>query len=166
MASTYEPIATTTLGTSASTITFSSIPATYTDLRLVLANAFTSYGIDTVKIRFNGDTGSNYSDTYILGDGSAASSGRATSQTSGRLGRTGYLSSAPGMILLDIFSYAGSTNKSYLSADAADTNGGVQNEVSRTVGLWRDTAAITSIELRNVTFQAGATATLYGIKNA
>ena len=163
MATTYEPIATKTLGSAASSITFSSIAATYTDLRIVLANAFTSYGLDTAKIRFNGDTATNYSDTLLTGDGSTASSSRRSSVSSATVGRVGY-TALPAMILIDIFSYAGSTNKTFLSADAADQNG--SGEVNRSVGLWRNTAAITSITLMNVTFEAGATATLYGIKNA
>lgn len=163
MPATYDSIATTTLGAAASTITFSSIPGTYTDLRLVLANVFTSYGLDTVRIRFNSDTGSNYSYTMLTGDGASASSSRA-SGTQPIVGRAGYQSTRPSMILIDIFSYAGSTNKTYLSADAADQNG--SGEINRVVGLWRSTSAITSIELRNVTFEAGATATLYGIKAA
>jgi hypothetical protein len=159
--STEVAIATTTLGSAASSITFSSITGTYTDLRIVLSNAFTSYALDTAKIRFNGDTGSNYSDTLLTGDGSTASSSRRTSVTSATIGRVGFQSTRPGMILVDVFSYAGSTNKTFLGADAADQNG--SGEVNRSVGLWRNTAAITSITLMNVTFEAGATATLYGI---
>ena len=161
---TYEPIATTTLSSAASTITFSSIPNTYTDLRVVVANAFTSYGLDTVRIRFNSDTGSNYSYTMLTGDGSTAASSRGTSQTQPIVGRAGYQSTRPSMILIDIFSYAGSTNKTYLAADAADQNG--SGEVNRVVGLWRSTSAINAIELRNVTFEAGCVVTIYGIKAA
>ena len=164
MATTYEKIATTTLGSAASTITLSSIPATYTDLRIVLANAFTSYGLDTVKIQFNSDTATNYSATQLMGDGSSASSSRQSSVSSGLLGRAGYQSTRPAMITADIFSYAGSTYKTYLADSAADQNG--SGEVLRHVGLWRSTSAITSITLMNVTFQAGAVATLYGILKA
>lgn len=164
MATTYEPIATTTLGTSASTITLSSIPATYTDLKIVLANAFTSYALDTVKIQFNGDTATNYSATALMGDGATAQSSRQSSVNSGLLGRAGYQSTRPSMIIADIFSYTGSTFKTYLADSAADQNG--SGEVLRHVGLWRSTSAITSITLMNVTFQAGAVVSLYGIKNA
>jgi hypothetical protein len=164
MASTYEKIASTTLGSAASTITLSSIPATYTDLRIVLANAFTSYALDTVKIRFNSDTATNYSATQLMGDGATASSSVQSSVSSGLLGRAGYQSTRPAMITADVFSYAGSTFKTYLSDSAADQNG--SGEVLRTVGLWRSTAAITSVTLMNVTFEAGAIVTIYGILKA
>jgi len=164
MATTYEKIASTTLGSAASTITLGSIPATYTDLRIVLANAFTSYALDTVKIQFNSDTGTNYSATQLMGDGASASSASQSSVNSGLLGRAGYQSTRPAMITADVFSYAGSTYKTYLADSAADQNG--SGEVLRHVGLWRSTSAITSITLMNVTFQAGAIVTLYGILKA
>lgn len=164
MATTYEKIASTTLGSAASTITLSSIPATYTDLRIVLANAFTSYALDTVKIQFNGDTATNYSATQLMSDGASVSSSRQSSVSSGILGRAGYQSTRPAMITADIFSYAGSTYKTYLSNSAADQNG--SGEVLTQVGLWRSTSAITSVTLMNVTFQAGAIVTIYGILKA
>jgi hypothetical protein len=74
MAPTYEPIATTTLGTAAASITFSSIPATYTDLRLVVVAKAVS--ASTLDVRFNNDSGTNYSKTEISGDGSSAVSFR------------------------------------------------------------------------------------------
>jgi len=77
MPATYEPIATTTLGSAAATITFSTIAATYTDLRLTLVFT-TSVGGANVFFRFNGDTGTNYSYTSLEGSGSAASSSRNT----------------------------------------------------------------------------------------
>ena len=74
MAITYEPIATTTLGTSASSVTFSTIPGTYTDLVLVVAG--TSAATNGNEMQFNGDTGNNYSFTLLYGTGSAAVSSR------------------------------------------------------------------------------------------
>jgi hypothetical protein len=164
MATTYDKIATTTLSSASATITFNSIPASWTDLRIVLANAFTSYALDTVKIQFNGDTATNYSATQLMGDGASASSSRQSSVSSGLLGRAGYQSTRPAMVTADVFSYAGSTYKTYLSDSAADQNG--SGEVLRHVGLWRSTAAITSVTLMNVTFQAGAIVTIYGILKA
>jgi hypothetical protein len=66
---TYEPIATTTLGTATSSFTFSSIPATYTDLRLVIGWVSGT----NPRIRFNSDTATSYSQTAMYGDGTAAS---------------------------------------------------------------------------------------------
>jgi hypothetical protein len=165
MPATYEPIATTTLGSAASSITFSSIPATYTDLVLVVTGLFTSSGGNS-RIRFNGDTGTNYSNTRLQGDGTSASSNRSTSQAFLRLDYDGNSSTVPNMTRTNIFSYAGSTNKTCLIESSEDKNG--SGSTVRTVGLWRDTSAITSIEvlMSSSTFATGTIATLYGIKNA
>jgi len=77
MPSTYTPIATQTLGSAAASVTFSSISGTYTDLVLVAAFAATGGGY--CQLVLNGDTTiSNYSRTYIVGNGSAALSGRSS----------------------------------------------------------------------------------------
>ena len=163
MATTYEPIATTTLVTSSSTITFSSISSAYTDLRLVLTGKV-SPNADPL-VRFNGDTASNYSTTFLYGDGTSALSARLSNQTG-----IEYSISSIGpytqttLTTIDIFSYAGSTYKTSLFTLSADANG--SNGLSRTVSLWRSTSAITSISIINATWVAGTTATLYGIKNA
>ena len=70
MAATYEPIATTTLGSSQGTITFSSIPSTYTDLVIVMnySNGSSEYP----SLQFNGDTGNNYSWRDLGGNGTSA----------------------------------------------------------------------------------------------
>ena len=164
MAATYEPIATTTLGSAASSITFSSIPATYTDLRVVLTCADTTI---FPQVRFNSDSGTNYSWTYVAGTGSAAQSGRFTSQTEFYNNISGS-STVPFLTTYDIFSYAGSTYKTMLWTENNDKNG--SGVVSPKVGLWRSTSAINTIALRadiyGTTFGAGTTATLYGIKAA
>jgi hypothetical protein len=164
MPATYEPIATTTLGSAAASITFGSVPATYTDLRIVLV-ALTSGG--TNRIRFNSDSGTNYSRTKITGDGSTATSTRSTSATGISFGANANpVSTIPYLNTVDVFSYAGSTNKTVLWDQELDLNGG--GEISKGVGLWSNTAAITAIELSNNVgnFLTGTTATLYGIKNA
>jgi hypothetical protein len=164
---TYEPIATTTLGSAASSITFSSIPATYTDLRVIFTGTTTLSG-ETLYYRFNSDSGSNYSITQLWGDGSTVGSRRITSAT--QLSTTyaySLVDTNPQMITFDVFSYAGSTNKTTLGGHSGDNNGA--GGVDLTVGLWRSTSAITSIFMfasGGTTFKAGTTATLYGIKNA
>jgi hypothetical protein len=161
MAATFEPIATTTLSSTASSITFSSIPGTYTDLRLVLVGK-NGVGSNTTRLRFNSDTGTNYSRTYLEGDGSAAASSRNTSGTSILVGDN---RTTIGLQTMDIFSYAGSTNKTVLCSTANDTNGA--GTVNVTVGLWRNTNAITSIELSLADpFSIGTVATVYGILKA
>ena len=71
---TYTPIARQTLTTSQAQITLSSIPQIYTDLILVFSGTLVS--TDVLVMRFNGDTGSNYSDTILEGNGSTAVSNR------------------------------------------------------------------------------------------
>ena len=164
MPATYEPIATTTLGSAAATITFSSIPATYTDLRVALVgNSITS--ASPTLMRFNNDSGTNYSWTRLLGDGSTTFSSALTSQTSGQLSTT-YTGSNPSATFVDVFSYAGSTNKTFLANGNYDQNG--SGGVGRYVNLWRNTAAINRIDLllSGASFATGTTATIYGILKA
>ena len=72
MAITYEPIATTTLGSAQASVSFSSFSG-YTDLVLVCV-ATTASDDQFLSVQFNGDTGSNYSNTYMTGNGSTATS--------------------------------------------------------------------------------------------
>ena len=167
MPSTYEPIATTTLGTAANTITFSSIPATYTDLRLVTVYRNTTTAADSY-INFNGvTTGLLYSFTRLKGDGSTASSGASNVNPGFPVTPDGQaLSPNWSMTTLDLFSYAGSTNKSCLINTSIDLNG--SGSTMFWAGLFRSTSAITSLSVYTLTanFAIGSSATLYGIKNA
>jgi hypothetical protein len=165
MATTYEKIATTTLGSAAASITFSSIAATYTDLRIVLNAQTTNAGVSGVEFQFNSDTATNYSYTRLRGNGTSATSSASTSTTGGYAGYT-VQSSNWSMSALDIFSYAGSTLKTTLATNAADENG--TGNVWNTVSLWRSTAAITAVKLICATgnFAIGTTATIYGILKA
>ena len=81
MPATYEPIATTTLGSAVNSFTFSSIPNTYTDLVLVVVVP-TAASSGTFGLRFNSDTASNYSHTTLSGNGSSAVSYAGDTQTS------------------------------------------------------------------------------------
>ena len=157
MAATYEPITTQTLGSAAASITFSSIPATYTDLRVVMTNT-TSNGAD-VYLRFNGDTASNYSLTNTIANGTTAASNQYANLTSLNVLYTS--TTVPSISMLDIKSYAGSTYKSVLFNGSADFNG--SGYIIKGSGLWRSTAAITSILMTASNFSIGTTATLYGI---
>jgi hypothetical protein len=160
---TYEPIATQTLASAAAAITFSSIAATYTDLRIVFSGTVATAG--SFGMQFNSDTASNYSRTFLYGTGSTAASGRSTSQTS--IVGTNMGTTIPTLTEVDIFSYAGSTYKTTLIGGSADANG--SGTTVRLVGLWRSTAAITTIKLfeaNGANLSIGTTATLYGIKAA
>lgn len=160
---TYDLIASQTLSSAAASITFSSIAASWTDLRLVLVTKTSS--ASSIDIRFNSDTASNYSSTYLLGNGSAASSGKYTNngavQFADNTGTNWCMQTA------DIFSYAGSTYKTVLASNNDDENG--SGTVDRSVSLWRSTAGITSVflgTLSAVTMSVGTVASLYGIKAA
>ena len=170
MATTYEPIATTTLGSAASSITFSSIASSWTDLRLVLVVPASPDTSGNININLNSDSGSNYSFTRIAGDGTSATSSAGTNQVRFRpsdgFNWTGS-STAPVFIESNFFSYAGSTNKTVLFATSEDRNGA--GSTKRIVGLWRNTSAITTIAFTTdagTNYPVGTTATLYGIKNA
>lgn len=169
MPATYEKIATTTLGSATSSISFSSISSAYTDLRIILNVQNDGAAGNDVWLRFNSDTGTNYSSTLLFGDGSSATSFRRTSDT--RILAYNFQGGATtsntwGMAMIDVFSYAGSTNKTVLSAVALDYNGGGNS--GRSVGLWRSTSAITALSLTSssANFNTGTTATLYGILKA
>ena len=163
MPTTYEPIATTTLGSAQSNITFSTITSAYTDLRIVWVGTSPSA---KPSIQFNNDTANNYSFTYVYGDGSAATSGR-TNNTARIFTVASQSNTIPSMITLDIFSYTGSTFKTSLMTVAMDFNG--TGYIEKTVALWRSTSAITTIKLFDLfggNLNSGTIATLYGIKNA
>ena len=162
---TYTPIATQTLGSAAASITFSSIPSTYTDLRLVFTFVGT-LGSATPQIRFNGDTANNYSDTDLQGTGTSATSNNNVGTSFGMSlygSLFGVSTTIPTLATVDIFSYAGSTNKTALGTMSSDNNGSGTIDVA--VGLWRSTAAITSVTIFTATstFAAGMIATLWGI---
>jgi hypothetical protein len=169
MPATYEPIATTTLGSAAAGVTFSSIPSTYTDLRLIITATNVSVN-DDIQFQFNSDTGTNYSWTRLSGNGTSAASSRTTSATQLYATDGGNLSTTiPGLAIIDIFSYAGSTNKTCLINGSFDQNG--SGWVERNVGLWRSTAAINTIYIfsggiAGAYFATGSRFTLYGIKAA
>jgi hypothetical protein len=158
--STYTPISTTTLGTATTTVSFSSIPSTYTDLILICNPT----GIDTAFriYNFNGDTGSNYSYTYLTGNGTSASSGRDT--TAKIFIGYGGSTTTPMTCIVNFANYSNTTTyKTTLARGSSSTQW-----VSASVGLWRNTAAISSFTIisDSTNFSVGSTFTLYGIAAA
>lgn len=166
MAITYEAIQTYTLGTAAQTVTFSSIPSTYTDLRLVIKAAATTGTIDT-WLYMNNDTGSNYSGTRVSGEGTTASSARYSSVAQNYDTNLSSINTSGALITHDIFSYTGSTNKTYLTTVSMDKNG--SGVVHCYVKTWNSTAVINRLDYTAAaatTFSVGSCFTLYGIKAA
>lgn len=159
---TYTPIATYTTPSAAANYTFTSIPTTYTDLVCIISgqNSTSDQGIVAQVGNGSVDTGSNYSTTYILGSGTSTGiSGRESSATSMIVGR---MANSASNSIIHFMNYSNTTtNKTVLGRG----NDGAY--VIQHVGLWRSTAAINTIKLFNlssVTFAAGVTLTLYGIK--
>lgn len=156
---TYVALQTQVLTGSAASVTFSSIPSTYTDLELVFNGANTSTGpIDCYYI-LNGDTGTNYSRTIFTGNGSSASSGRASNET--KLYLAGYFGTSNSTVITKFLSYSNTSVNKTVLARAANTD----TNVFAGVGLWRSNAAITSIVVYPASgaFAAGSSFTLYGI---
>jgi len=162
MATTYEPIATTTVSSASATVTLSSIPATFTDLILIVQGTMSSGNVHSVNIRVNGDTGNNYSDTQLDGDGSTAASYRDTNQSSANLGIL--RGSGQSNSIFHFQNYANTTTYKTILARGNDGAGYVR----AAVGLWRSTAAINSISIYNpaTTYAVGTTLSLYGIASA
>lgn len=162
MTATYEPIETKTIGTAVASVTFSSIPQTYTDLVMVFAGSAASSSTDSISIQFNGDTTTNYSYTLLSGNGSTATSSRASSQSiiAGALITSTEVTNS----IWHVFNYTNTTT--YKTVLARGNIAGAL--VRQGVGLWRKTPeAITSWLLKpdsGQNFAVGCTFTLYGIK--
>jgi hypothetical protein len=165
MPATYDKIATTNGTGSSSSITISSIPATYTDLILIV-NAATTSSTGNPCLRFNGDTGNNYSRTNMGGQGSSTYSDRETSANRILLIGGVYLNSTLNTnLIVQIQNYSNTTTfkstfaRANKASDAVDAN----------VGLWRNTAAINSLTFFTASgfnISTDSTFTLYGIKAA
>jgi len=163
---TYDNIATTTLGSAAASFTFSSIPATYTDLKIVCSNITSAAG--AVQLSWNSDQSSLYSATSIYGTGTTAVTQSFLNDS--RVLIIGYVggpsNTNPSFATIDLFNYAGSTFKTALIQQNVNYNGsgGVANNVS----CYRSTNAISSILFytNGANLNAGCTFTLYGVKNA
>jgi len=164
MATTYELIAKNVLGSAASSISLSSIPATYDDLLLVTSLRSTrSANADNPKLEFNGSS-SNYTRRTLTGDGSSAASSTGTTITFYCPAATA-TSDTFSNDSIYIPNYAGSTNKSFSISSTREDNA-TNSVIAAIAGLWSDTSAISSIALSPNTgpnFSAGSSVYLYGI---
>ena len=169
MPATYESIATpqTVSGSSTNTITFSSVSSAYTDLVVVMSVGATSGSSTGFGMRFNSDTGTNYSDSRIDGDGSSVTSARGTSQS--RILQCSFAlpetASVYAPVITQIFNY---TNTTTFKATLTRSNS-ASTALQALVGTWRATpAAISSVTFFTFAgnFSSGSTFALYGIKAA
>jgi hypothetical protein len=168
---TYKLIATTTVSTAtAANIEFTSIPATFDDLVLkfsIRGSANTETG---TGMRFNGSSATNYSWRTLAGNGAAASSGNASSQSEifpGRMVPNDYTASTFANNEVYIPNYAGSTNKS-VSVDSVTENNATTALMVMVAGLRAVTDAITSITIfpASGSIAQYSSASLYGIKKS
>ena len=169
---TYVAIAKTVLTGTATDVTFSSIPSTYTDLVLLISAQGSNTGgyFRGVTIQVNGTGGTSYSYTYLRGTGTAAQSGRASSTS--KLGD--FLLTEAGntntFANLEIYipNYAGSTNKVFSSSNAVERNNAEGYNYAQ-AHLFSNTSAISSITIGPMDFgsiNTGSRFDLYGIKNS
>lgn len=160
MPKTYEPIQSITLTGTASSIGFNSIPQTYTDLVLV-GDLNTTASLD-YWYRINNDTGTNFSITRVVSNGTNATSARLSDRT---------------LLYFDVTGTTGQHNFVYHFMNYSNTTtfktqlhryNNAATETIMRVGLWRSTSAINTILIQTdaSTFTSGSKFTLYGIKAA
>jgi len=169
MANTFVKIQTVTVGSGgAATIDFTSIPQTYTDLKIVASARTNSVTItESCKITFNAIT-TGYTNRYLFGDGSSASSGTGTDSAVFRIPALNATASVFGNGEVYIPNYTSANYKS-LSDDSVAENNAAGAGLILSANLMSNTAAITSIKITPLvggSFVQYTTATLYGIKSS
>lgn len=168
---TYKLIASSTVGAGgASSITFSSIPQTYTDLvvRVSARTDRSGFTYDNIRTYPNGSS-ANLSDRYLLGYGSGVVSATDTSGL-GAAGADGASATANTFSNVEVYipNYTSSNYKSF-STDAVLENNATDGRQGMTASLWSSTSAITSLQIvpsSGPNFVQYTTAYLYGISNA
>jgi hypothetical protein len=163
-------IATTTLGSSQSTVTFSSIPQTYTHLQIRFISQNDRADVNNgILLQFNSDSGTNYSWHRLWGDGANAFSGASTSTTGIRIERQSAYSSANSIFgagVCDILDYTNTNKfKTIRNIGGVDANG--SGYVALNSGNWRSTSAVTNITLSGIdggNFKQYSSFQLYGVK--
>jgi hypothetical protein len=170
MANTYAAIATVTVGSGgASSIEFTSIPQTYTDLCiLVSGRGSASAYYSTLGLQFNSST-SNWTNKWVQSYGSGVNSGSAANNQIPDITGNTATASTFGNMSIYITNYTSSKYKSVL-LDSVTENNATSAQAQFYVDSWANTAAITSIKLQDpfsgYTFLQYSTATLYGISNS
>jgi hypothetical protein len=153
---------------SSTTITFSSIPQTYTSLQLRFSALSATAG-DDLLLRINGDTATNYTRHLLYGDNTTVTAAGVINQTSGLLdsGAAPTSTTQPFVGIIDFHNYTSTTqNKTVRIFSGIDKNG--SGEVNLNSNLWRSTSAITSISIiaNSYNFTTSSTFALYGFKGA
>ena len=171
---TYQLIASNTLSSSAASVTFSSIPGTYTDLVIRCSVRSNSSAIsDVLNLEINGNTATVYSTTILYANSGAAGSLRSSSDAYTKIG---YYVSADtttantfGSLEIYIPSYLASQNKAISGFGVGEGDVATYDRIGATAGLYRNTTAVSSLKLTLLTgpnFMSGSSFFLYGIKNS
>ena len=169
----FESIATVSLSSSASSIQFTSIPATFSHLQIRgIFRSNRSSTLDTLQIRLNSDTNNNYARHFIFGDSADISAGTSTSQSFANVGIGTGASAASnifGSNVIDILDYT-NTNKYKTIRCLAGEDENNSGNIQFASGLWLNTNAITTITLicegGSSNFQQYTRFALYGTKGA
>jgi hypothetical protein len=165
----YESIATVTASGGESSLSFTSIPSTYQHLQIRgIARTSTNNYYTAFFMQFNSDTASNYNWHYVAGYNSITEAYGQSDNKMQLVGASGNPSTSNGFgaTVIDILDYANTSKyKTTRGLTGYDNNASAQGYVELASGLWRSTSAVSSILLKpNVTFAAGTTFALYGIK--
>lgn len=163
----YESIATAT-PSGTGTVTFSSIPSTYTSLQVRVHALIDATG-NGISARLNADSSQIYTRHRLTGDGATVTSDGATTGvglTSAAIMSNARSTTAPCVVILDLHNYASTTqNKTLRSFAGTDSNG--DGRINLFSSLYVSTSAITSIEIFTAAnFTSGTRIALYGIKGA
>jgi hypothetical protein len=167
MANTYTLIEAKTLGSSAASVEFTSIPQTYTDLLIKLSTRNTSTNVaNSILMALNGSS-TSFTIRRIEGTGTSVGSQNSTSNFAGVDDGGGATASTFSNTEIYIPNYAGSNYKSY-SVDSVSETNAATIYMHLLAGLWSNSAAITSIALSDDTANLAQYSTfyLYGIKNS
>lgn len=170
MPSTYTPIATSTLTSNAATITFSSIPQTYTDLIVVVNSTFTQTSARFISMQYNGDSGSNYCSIYFFGAVGSTGTASNINDTSARIGN-GSSNNVNSLCMANIFDYTNTTTYKTSIGRSASVDYAITYIASWKGSTGSATQAINSVTVTCDTSSSNAFATgsifsLYGIKRA
>jgi len=172
-AASYELIETRLLSSNATSVTFSSIPATFTHLQIrATVRSDRSFGVDNLGLRFNSDTGSNYNAHFLFNNGSTITStdlGINTAIYAARITDASVTANSFGATIIDVLDYAStSKQKTIRSAYASSTTGSYPWNGMHS-GIWLSTSAVTGLTLLPIAgtnLVSGSRISLYGIKGA
>ena len=158
---TYTPLATLTLASATSSVTFSNIPATYRDLILITDGSLAS--ANEFRLRFNSDTGSNYPKVIAQGFTGGTFSVALTSTSIVPWDPNNLEANSRFAILANVMDYS-ATDKHKTALIRTNGRADTTPLVSMAAGRWANTAAINSVNVSSgANFNIGSTFSLYGV---